>query len=203
MTSASRLEGACITREQFLLREIRIMARLRLEGMGNEEVVAKVVDENLFQYPTTRMIRNIANVCAKRLDALGSEVLVRIIATGEPDAAAQANLYAMMRTYPLVRHFMETVVAEHYLNLDYQLGPMEMNAWVTRVQAEYDNMAQLADSTVTKVKQVLRNCLVQCGMLRSPRSTELVPIACDLDVEDAIRYIGDTSALAVFDVRGA
>ena len=76
-----------------------------------------ISDENLFQYPTTRMIRNIAGVCTKRLDALGSDALVRIIATGEPEAAAQANLYAMMRTYPLVRHFMETVVAEHYLNL--------------------------------------------------------------------------------------
>ena len=203
MTSASKLEGACIPRAQFLLRETRIVAGMRLDGLANEEIVTRAADENLFQYPTTRMIRNIAGVCTKRLDALGSDALVRIIATGEPEAAAQANLYAMMRTYPLVRHFMETVVAEHYLNLDYQLGPMEMNAWVTRVQAEYDNLAQLADSTITKVKQVLRNCLVQCAMLRTSRSAELVPIACDLDVEDAIRNLGDTSALAAFNVRGA
>ena len=103
MTSSTRLEGACITREQFLLRETRIVAGMRLDGLANEEIVTRTVDENLFQYPTTRMIRNIAGVCTKRLDALGSDALVRVIATGEPEAAAQANLYAMMRTYPLVR----------------------------------------------------------------------------------------------------
>lgn len=203
MTSAIRLEGACITREQFLLREMRTMARLRLEGVTNEDAVARAVAENLFQYPTTRMLRNIATVCDRRLDALGSDALVRTIAEGEPDAAAQANLYAMMLAYPLVRDFMETVVAEHYLDLDYQLGPMEMNGWVTRVQAEYDNIAALSDSTIAKIKQVLRNGLVQCGMLKSSRSAELQRIVLDPDVEDTIRSLGDVKALAAFGIGGA
>lgn len=201
MTSERRLEGACITREQFLLREMRVVAQLRQEGLTDEEVVDRVVSQNLFQYRTDRTVRNIASVCVKRLNALGSPALERIIATGEPEAAAQANLYAMMRTYPLVRHFMMKVVAEHYLDLDHNLGSMEMNGWVTRLQEEYDNIAKLSDSTLTKIKQVLRNGLVQCGMLRSARSTELVPIALDLDVEDGIRTLGDAEALAAFNVR--
>lgn len=202
MTSATRLEGACITREQFLLRETRVVAGLRAEGLSDEEVVERVVRDNLIQYPTGRMVKNIATVCVKRLNALDCPALERIIAAGESEAAAQANLYAMMRTYPLVRHFMETVVAEHYLDLDYQLGPMEMNGWVTRVQADYDNMAALSDSTITKIKQVLRNGLVQCGMLRTPRSTELQHVVLDPDVEDAIRELGDEGALAAFGTGG-
>ncbi len=201
MASENRLEGACITREQFLMREMRTVARLRQEGLSDDEVIERVASENLIQYPTDRMVRNIASVCVKRLNALGSPMLERIIASGEPEAAAQANLYAMMRTYPLVRHFMETVVAEHYRDLDYSLGKMEMNGWVTRAQEDYDNIAQLSDATMGKVKQVLRNGLVQCGMLRSARSSELVPIALDLDVEDGIRELGDTAALAAFNVR--
>ena len=201
MASENRLEGACITREQFLMREMRTVARLRQEGLSDDEVIERVASENLIQYPTDRMVRNIASVCVKRLNALGSPMLERIIASGEPEAAAQANLYAMMRTYPLVRHFMETVVAEHYRDLDYTLGKMEMNGWVTRVQEDYDNISQLSDVTMGKVKQVLRNGLVQCGMLRSARSSELVPTVLDPDVEDGIREIGDTDALAVFNGR--
>ena len=201
MASENRLEGACITREQFLMREVRTVARLRQEGLSDVDVVERVASENLIQYPTDRMVRNIASVCVKRLNALGSPALERIIASGEPEAAAQANLYAMMRTYPLVRHFMETVVAEHYRDLDYSLGKMEMNGWATRVQEDYDNIAQLSDATMKKIKQVLRNGLAQCGMLRSARSSELVPIALDLDVEDGIRELGDTDALAAFNVR--
>lgn len=83
MTSATRLEGACITREQFLLRETRVVARLRLEGLANDQIVERVVAENLFQYPTGRMLRNITTVCTRRLVALGSDALVRAIAEGE------------------------------------------------------------------------------------------------------------------------
>ena len=201
MTSERKLEGACITREQFLMREMRVATCLRQEGLSDDKIIERIVSENLFQYPTNRMVRNIASVCVKRLNALGSPELERIIATGEPEAAAQANLYTMMRTYPLVRHFMMSVVAEHYRDLDYSLGQMEMNGWVTRVQEEYDNIAKLSDATMGKVKQVLRNGLVQCGMLCSARSSELVPIALDLDVEDSIRALGDTDALAAFNVR--
>ncbi len=42
MTSQKRLEGACITREQFLLREMRVVARLRVEELSDEEAVARV-----------------------------------------------------------------------------------------------------------------------------------------------------------------
>ena len=61
MTSSnSKLEGACITREQFLLRETRVVARLRAQGLTDDQVVNRVTTENLIQYPTDHMVRNIA-----------------------------------------------------------------------------------------------------------------------------------------------
>ena len=89
MTSSnSKLEGACITREQFLLRETRVVARLRAQGLSDNQVVSKVAAENLIQYPTDHMVRNIASVCVKRLNALSSPTLESIIVEGEPEAAA-------------------------------------------------------------------------------------------------------------------
>jgi hypothetical protein len=197
-SSTSKLEGACITREQFLLRETRVVARLRAQGLTDDQVVSKVAAENLIQYPTDHMVRNIASVCVKRLNALSSPALESIIAEGEPEAAAQANLYAMMRTYPLVRDFMDNVIARRYEERDLTLGKREMNAWVTRLRAEYDNIARLSEATMTKVKQVLRNALVRCGMLRSSRSSELLPVALDLGVRDAILALDDKWALRAF-----
>ena len=43
-------------------------------------------------------------------------------------------------------------------------------------------MANVADSTIGKIKQVLRKCLIECGMLASARSEELTPIFLDFDV---------------------
>lgn len=199
----ARLEGACITREQFLLREMGIACSLREEGLSDEDVIAKIADENLIQYPTERMVRNIASVCVKRMNAVASSQIVHIIACGDSQAAPQANLYAMMCTYPLVRDFMTREVARHYAELDYQLGPVEMGAYMTRLQTEYENIAKLTDSTVAKIKQVLRKCLVECGMLENARSQTLLPAFLDLDVRAAIEEKDDTQALAAFGANGA
>lgn len=199
----ARLDGAYITREQFLLREMRITCQLHLDGLSNEEIVARVKDENLFQYPTERMVSNIARVCIKRIDAVASEGIVSIIATGTPEAAAQANLYAMMCTYPLVRDFMVSEIGRRYAEYDYALGQMEMNAYITRLQLEYENIAKASESTLVKIKQVLRKGLIECGMLPSARSNELTPVFLDFDVRDAIEAKGDTPALTAFNVQEA
>ena len=199
----ARLDGAYITREQFLLREMRIACQLHGEGLSDEEVVQRIKDENLIQYPTERMVSNIARVCVKRINAVECEPIVSIIASGSPEAAAQANLYAMMCTYPLVRDFMVNEIGRRYAEYDYALGQMEMNAYITRLQSEYQNIAEVSDSTLGKIKQVLRKGLVECGMLSSARSDELVPIFLDFDVREAIEEKGDTAALLAFNVREA
>lgn len=199
----TRIEGAQITREQFLMREMRIACQLREEGLDDDALVTKIKGENLIQYPTERMVGNIARVCVKRMNAVESERIVRIIATGLPEAAAQANLYAMMCTYPLVRDFMVNEVGRRYREYDYTLGQMEMNAYMTRLQIEYDNIAEVSDGTIGKIKQVLRKGLIECGMLDSAQSDKLVPIFMDFDVRDAIADKGDMEALMAFNVQGA
>ena len=52
-----------LTREQFLYHETKTVARLMVdEALSDEEIVQRVIEENLFQFPTERMIKNIANV---------------------------------------------------------------------------------------------------------------------------------------------
>lgn len=200
MTAPNRkLLGNTIAREQFLLNEARIMARLRLEGLTAEEAARKVKSENLFRYPTERSLGRITLACNRRLDALEDERLVRIIAYGMPDAAAQANLYAMMQFYPLVRHFMVTEIARHYAELDYEFALTDVNAYFTRLSTEYDNFACMSESTVTKLKQVLRKCLKEAGMLGS--DDRLMSVLLDMDLEDILRERGDVQALSAFGIR--
>lgn len=199
----TRIEGASITREQFLLREMRIACQLHVDGLTDDEVVAKIKEENLIQYPTERMVGNIAQVCVKRINATGSERVVQLIATGTPEAAAQANLYAMMCTYPLVRDFMVSEIGRRYREYNLALGKMEMNAYMTRLQSQYENIAAVSDATLSKIKQVLRKGLIECGMLANARADKLEPVLLDFDVRDAIADKGDIEALSAFNVQGA
>lgn len=194
-----KLLGNTIAREQFLLNEARIMARLRLEGMSADEAARKVKEENLFRYPTERSLGRITLACNRRLDALGDERLVRIVAYGMPDAAAQTNLYAMMQFYPLVRHFMTTEIARRYAELDYEFGSTDMNAYFTRLASEFDNFACMSESTITKLKQVLRKCLKEAGILG--QDDRLMPVILDMELEDVLRERGDVEALRAFGLR--
>lgn len=54
-----------LTREQFLLFEIRIVAKLICDGLQREEILKRLTEENLFQFPTERMISSIAATCFK------------------------------------------------------------------------------------------------------------------------------------------
>ena len=52
-----------LTREQFMFQEMRISARLRLEGLIDKDIIAKVYEGNLFQYPTQREIKSKCRWC--------------------------------------------------------------------------------------------------------------------------------------------
>lgn len=200
MTAPNRkLLGNTIAREQFLLNEARIMARLRLEGMSPEDAARKVKEENLFRYPTERSLKRITLACNRRLDALEDERLVRIIAYGMPSAAAQTNLYAMMQYYPLVRHFMVTEIARHYAEFDYKFDATDMNAYFTRLASEFDNFTTMSESTISKLKQVLKKCLKKAEILDA--DDRLTNMLLDMELEDILRERRDKQALAAFGLR--
>lgn len=201
MPTGKKLMGNTIAREQWLLRECRIVAAMRLNGMSDVEAADAVKRENLFQYPTERTLTRISKACNKRIDAVRSREIVEIVAEGLPDAAAQANLYMMMCTYPLVRHFMLDEIARRFAELDYSFSATDMNAYFVRLEEEFDNFATSSETTIAKLKQVLKKCLVEVGMLESARSERLVPIYIDPEVRAAIEAKGDYAALPAFNCR--
>ena len=99
-----------LTREQFLFYEIKVVAKLLVDGMNIDDAILKIKNENLFQFPTERMVVNIANACYRRLQALDSENLIYVLATSSVDVAKQVNLYAMMKQNRIVWDFMVTVI---------------------------------------------------------------------------------------------
>lgn len=187
-----------LTREQFLFFEIRIVATLLLQGLSREEVLKKIKDENLFQFPTERMISSIANTCFKRIDALESDNLVFHLANSSAEVAKQINLYAMMKYNRIVWDFMTTVIAEKYRTQEFEFGKKDLYLFFFRLQEQNDLVASWSDSTINKIKQVLTKTLVECGYIDSTRSTQLNLISIEPELEEAIREAGNLAALPAF-----
>lgn len=190
--------GGGLTREQFLLYEIRVVAKLQCQGYDRKQIIDHVYRENAFQLPTERMLTSITNTCLKRLDALDSPQLVRDMAECSMEVAKQINLYAMMRYNRIVWDFMTTVIGEKYRTQDYDFSRKDLNLFFVRLSEQVDGIASWSDATIAKIKQVLTKCLIECDYLENARSTELQPVNLCPELENGIRANHDTEAFAAF-----
>ena len=189
---------ASLTREPFLFYEMRTTARLICEGLEDVEVVSRIAEENLFQYPTEKTISRIARACIKRLRAMEDESLIQAISIQPTDVAKQICLYAMMKQSRLVWEFMITVIGEKYRLRDSSFGKIDLNTYFMRLQEQDDTVATWSDNTITKLKQVLARVLVETEYLDNLKADHLNPVWLHPVLEDAIRNNGDTAILPAF-----
>lgn len=197
MAHTSEYNGG-LTREQFLFYEIRITAGFYLGGFTVAEAISRIKKDNLFQYPTERMIPSITRACYRRLDALGNRELAEDLASAPAEIAKQINLYAMMRYNRLVWDFMTTVVGEKFRDQDFAFSRRDINVFFTRLQEQNDNVASWSENTVNKIKGVLIKSLVETGFLDSVRAETLNPVFLSEELEKGIRANEDYDALIAF-----
>ena len=197
-----------ITREQWLLRETRAVARLRADAAGSgkplelADVVDLAAEENIFQYPTEREVKSIARACWRRLDALSDDPALRnrlidLVAAGTPDQARQVNLYALARDNRIVWEFLVVEVARKFQGFDESLPRREIVAFLEGLRVQDERAARWSDATLNKIRQVLTACLVECGMYDRRAETLLRPLL-DLTLEQAMRANGDQALLPAF-----
>ena len=103
--------NGALTREQFMFQEMRIIARLRIKGFSDQEILDRVFQENLFQYPTEREIKSKCRACLKRLDSMADiPFAIDALANSTIGEAKQAALIALMCRSLLMRDFLINVI---------------------------------------------------------------------------------------------
>ena len=175
-----------LTREQFLFYEIKIVAGLLGRGRSRDEIYREIQSENLFQFPTERMIKTITNTCFKRIDAVDNEV------------AMQVNLYAIMCENSIVYDFMIEVIGEKYRSQQLDFSVKDVNVFFMSLAEKVPAVSEWSESTMKKLKQVLVRFLVECEYLESSKSQTLLPVYLYPELDELIRSKGDTDALAAF-----
>lgn len=187
-----------LTREQFLYFELRTVAQLLSDGKERKEILNDIYENNLFQFPTERMIKKITNTCFRRIDALDSSELVSYLANASAEIGKQINLYAIMCENSIVYDFMTEVIGEKYRSQQLDFSAKDVNVFFMELAEKIPAVNEWSESTVKKLKQVLVRFLVECEYLESPRSGQLLPVYLYPELDEVIRQKGDTDALAAF-----
>ena len=179
--------NANLCNEQFLFYEMRIVAKLMLEGLKDEEIISKVREQNLFQKPTERKLVELSRNCLRRLNCLDNQSLIEAIADGPVDAAKQINLYGMMRSNRLVWDFMVTVLGEKFRTQDFTFEVKDLNLFLMRLGEQNDTVASWSENTLGKIKQVLKKSIYECGYLDSVRTVYWFRWKSDVEPSDYCR----------------
>ena len=183
-----KIYNGSLTREQFLFYETRITAQLVCQGLPRDEIIERIKSENLFQFPTEKMVVSIARTCFRRLDALASDALVQLLAEAPMGTAKQVNLYAMMKDNRVVWDFMTTVIGEKYRTQALDFSPKDVSIFLFLLREQDDSVAGWSDSTVSKIRQVLIRILTECRYLDSIRASQLNWISIEPELEDEIAH---------------
>lgn len=177
---------------------MRTTAKLINSGLSEEDTVAQITKNNLFQYPTEKSIARMAKACIKRLAAMEDMDLIKAIAKQPTDVAKQICLYAMMKQSRLMWEFMLTVIGERYRLKDSSFGRIDLNIYFMRLQEQDDAVATWSEGTITKLKQVLAKVLVENEYLDDVRADHLNPVYLHPILENAIRSHGELTVLPAF-----
>ena len=186
-----------ITAEQFLFYEIRIASKYYLDRTSVEDAIEEIKRNNLFQYPTERLVARMVRSCYKRLEALDDDGLRQELSEAPVEIAKQINLYAMMRYNRIVWDFMVSVIGEKFRSQDFEFSRKDLNVFFSHLQ-EQNDIAGWSDSTVNKIKQVLTKVLVEVEILDTFKSTRLNPLFLCEELEEGIRRNNDLEALIAF-----
>lgn len=192
-----------LTREQFLFHETRIVGELYLLGLTDEEIIAKVYAENLFRYPTEKMLRNIARACLKRIHALedaenpDDKRLIDALVNRSGSVAKQICLYAMMQQNRLINDFMLKVIGNKFAERDYSFSKLVVSSFLIDLQEQDPWVASWSVSTLNKIRQVIVKTLVDNEYLDDINSRQLNTITINPLLEDILRE-KHKSALAAF-----
>lgn len=179
--------NGALTREQFLFREMRIVARLCLDHCAREDCIERICKDNLFQYPTERVIRQQARACFRRLDALGDDpYFMNTIANASLHDAKQVVLLSIMRQNPLVAEFMVQVIGNKYRSLDMTFSRKDINVFFQDLRQQNDHVASWSDATVERIKGVLSRFLIETEYIKNVRENKLYPV---LASEDFVRAL--------------
>jgi len=93
---------------------------------------------------------------------------------------------------------MVDVIGNKYRQQDLSFGKIDLNAFFFRLQEQDSTVATWSESTVSKLKQVLTNVLIENGYLDSPKSTTLNPVLIDSSLLNSIEIHNDSAVLPAF-----
>ena len=165
----NRVYSGKLTGESFLLYELKIVAKLKKEGYTDKEIRKRVLEENLFQYKFTSSISRRLTPLIQRINLLDEKLIDRLIEDPLGDGIV-INLYSIMKNDRLFFEFMNEVMREKLKSNTEVLEKKDINIFIETKIEQNEGIASWSDSTVNKIKQVIKKILMEAKVIENNKN---------------------------------
>jgi hypothetical protein len=147
-----------------LMREAAVAAPLYLRERDWSKVRAAIEQDNLLQTRTVASGQRLTREVAQRLEVLSDSELELLI---DATATERGHLLwaAACRRYDLIGEFAEEVLRERFLLLTSTLGHEDFDGFLRGKGLWHEEVAELKDSTLRKLRSNVFRMLVDAGLL--------------------------------------
>ncbi len=181
---------ATLTSDAFLYYELKQVLKLKVQGISDEQIRKKVMEENLFQYKSKRSLKRLLSSVMRRVKVL-DDYLINMVVNDPMETGKLVNLYAIMKTSRLFYEFMNEVVREKFEYNDMVLEKKDVNLFFRHKAEQSEIVAKWTDNTISKLKQVILKILTDAGVLESPKTGKLNKIIMPVELKSHLIEIGD------------
>ncbi len=156
--------SANLTWEPFLWYEMTVISDLLWQWLSDDEIKLKVVSENLFQYKTLKSIPKRLSCVLRRLKKL-DETLLKKLSEWNNEETRIISLYAIYKDSSLVYDFINEFIWEKMQLKQFEIKDSEIMSFFNSKAREYIEMHEWSESTIRKIRQILKNILSWAGIL--------------------------------------
>lgn len=177
----------------FLYIELKKASRLKLEGLNEQEIKKKAVEENIFLVRTESRKKEIASTVIKRMKVLDNYLLDKLL-NGNLETSKQIALYSILKTDRLFFEFMTEVFREKCLLRDFIITDKDFNTFFQRKSEQSKQIASWQEYTFYKLKQVYKRILFEAGFIKKrKKGAEITRPIMEKDLIDHLKAKGDSA----------
>ncbi len=163
MTTQSRY-SLSFTSGSLLMRESVVAAPIYLTERDWNSVRRRLEDENLLQTRTASSSQRRSRETVQRLEVLSDPELELLVGATSTERG-HLLWTAACRRYRLIGEFAEDVLRERFLLMATQVTHEDFDAFIREKALWHEEVADLKESTLTKLRATLFRMLIEAGLL--------------------------------------
>lgn len=193
--------NAEISAGSLMLPESRRIATLLLTHPTREQWFEALKLDNVLQKKSPATARRQARLIRNRLDTLEEEAW-SLIAAGAQEVATQLLFAAAIKHSRILGDFLRDIYAGHLRRLETHLSPAkDWESFMADCLQRDPEIASFSDTTKAKMLQVVLRVLAEGKYVDSTKTLRLTPPHLHPDVVRYLKKHGETSVLALMDMK--